>query len=124
MRRLASFFGVAYFIQGFADISLALTRQQVQYLLKRATPALHCRLSSLLGNRKRAWGGAETPLLLCLSDSVPFPLAIVVKVTSVLMALVGAPRLAAATHFSSSYTTFIVCSPSVSSITGFQHLTS
>jgi predicted MFS family arabinose efflux permease len=104
VRRLASFFGVAYFIQGFADLSSGLTRQPVQYLLKE-----QLQLSAV--DSGAFWaivglGWTLKPLYGFLSDSVPFA-GYRRKSYLVLMALVSTLGWLVLARFSSSYTTLL-----------------
>ncbi len=101
VRRFAYFFGITYFLQGFADLSSGLTHQPVQYLLKE-----HFQLSA--ADAGVFWatvglGWTLKPLYGFLSDSVPF-VGYHRKSYLVLMALIGASCWSMLVLFSPSYT--------------------
>ena len=104
VRRFALFFGITYFVQGFADLSSGLTHQPVQYLLKE-----HLRLSA--ADAGVFWaivglGWMLKPLYGFLSDSVPFA-GYRRKSYLLLMALIGVSGWLVLALFPSSYTTLL-----------------
>jgi predicted MFS family arabinose efflux permease len=104
VRRLALFFGAAYFIQGFADLSSGLTRQPIQYLLKEQFQLSAADSGAFWAIVGLGW--TLKPLYGFLSDSVPFA-GYRRKSYLILMALIGTVGWLVLANFSSSYTTLL-----------------
>lgn len=99
-RQFALFFGITYFLQGFADLSSGLTHQPVQYYLKE-----HFQLSAAESGVFWATvglGWTLKPLYGFMSDSVPFA-GYRRKSYLILMALIGAVGWGVLTFSSVSY---------------------
>lgn len=104
VRRCALFFGVTYFVQGFADLSSGLTHQPVQYLLKE-------QLQLSAADSGAFWaivglGWTLKPLYGFLSDSIPFA-GYRRKSYLVLMALIGTIGWVLLALLASSYATLL-----------------
>ena len=104
VRRLALFFGVTYFVQGFADLSSGLTYQPIQYLLKEQLQLSAADAGGFWAIVGLGW--TLKPLYGFLSDSVPFA-GYRRKSYLILMALIGAFCWSVLTFFPFSYTTLL-----------------